>query len=112
MSILKYLNRSLSSSSNQLLDTLPNPSGSLSEKVPSDVITAANKEVTKVLENEPCCTRGPYLMLTPAQKFTIGKRAVEYSTTAAIRFFMKKYPELQLKETTVKRLKHVSVTTL
>ena len=46
----------------------------------------------------------PYITLTPAHKFAIGKRAAEYGTTAAIRFFMKKYPELPLKDTTVQRL--------
>ena len=76
MLILKYLKCNPSSSSNQLLDILPDPSGLLSEKVPSNAIAAANKEVTI---------------------------AAEYGTTAAIRFFAKKYPELPLKETTVRR---------
>ena len=99
------MKRSPFSSSNQLLDTLPNPSGSLSEKIPSDMIADASKEVTKVLENEPCYTGGPYLTLIPVQKFTIGKRAAEYGTTVAIRFFVKKYPEL--KGTTVRKLKNM-----
>ena len=86
MSILKYMKLNPSSS---LLDTLPDPNGLLSEKVPSEAIAAANKEVTKVLE-KPCqgskSGRGPYLTLTPAQKFVIGKRAAEYGTSAAIWF--------------------------
>ena len=39
------------------------------------------------------------------EKLLIGQRAAEYGTTAAIKFFAKKYPELSLKETTVRRLK-------
>ena len=84
MSILKYMKRHSSSSSNQLessRDILPDPSGALSGKVPSEAIAAANKEVTKVLD-KPCreskSARGPYLTFTPAQMFTIGKRAAEY----------------------------------
>ena len=113
MSILKYMKRYSSSSSDQpqsSRDTLPDSSGPLSGKVPSEAIAAANKEVTKVLD-KPCkddkSGRGPYLTLTSAQRFTIGKRAAEYGTTAAIRYFMKKYPELPLKETTVWRLKNL-----
>ena len=83
MSILKYMKLNPSSSS---LDTLPDPNGLLSEKVPSKA-TAAAKKVTKVLE-KPCqgskSGRGPYLTLTPAQKFVIGERAAEYDTSAAI----------------------------
>ena len=67
MSILKYMKRHSSSSSNQLessRDILPDPSGALSGKVPSEAIAAANKEVTKVLD-KPCkeskSARGPYL---------------------------------------------------
>ena len=91
-------------------DTLPDPSGPLSGKVPSEAIAAANKEVTKVLDKsckDDKSGRGPYLTLTSAQRFTIGKRAAEYGTTAAIRYFMKKYPELPPKETTVWRLKNL-----
>ena len=52
-------------------------------------------------------SRGPYITLTPAQRLTVGKRAAEHGTTAAIRFFAKKYPELALKEATVRRLKNL-----
>ena len=51
--------------------------------------------------------RGPYHTLIPAQKLTVGKRAAEFGTTAAMRFFAKKYPQLPLKETTVLRLKNI-----
>jgi len=38
--------------------------------------------------------------------FVTGQRAAEYGTTAVIKFFAKKYPELSLKETTVRCLKN------
>ena len=50
---------------------------------------------------------GPYHTLTPAQRLTVGKRAAEHGTTAAILYFAKKYPDLPLKETTVRRLKNM-----
>ena len=49
--------------------------------------------------------RGPYNVLTPAQKYEIGKKATEIGTTAAMRYYSKHYPELLLKETSVRRLK-------
>ena len=48
--------------------------------------------------------RGPYLKLTPAQRYQIGKRAAEHRTTASIRYLKMKFPDLELKETTVRRL--------
>ena len=80
--------------------SLPEPNSSLNKKVPSKAIELANAEVTS-LKEEPR-VRGPYLILTPAQQFEVGKRAAEHGVTASIRYFAKKYPELSLKETTVK----------
>ena len=43
-----------------------------------------------------------YLIVTPAQRFLVGKRAVENEVTVAIRYNCKKtFPGLPLKETTV-----------
>ena len=103
--ILKYCKpakSSCSSSSSSLLE----PNGSLSEKVPSKAIELANAKVTS-LKEEPC-GRGPYLIFTPAQRFEVGKQAAEHGVTASMRYFAKKYPELPLKETTVRRLKNLS----
>ena len=86
-------------------DTLPDPDGALSIKVPSQAIAAANRKVSEAIEGAK--SRGPYITLTPAQRLTVGKRAAEHGTTAAIRFFSKKYPELALKEATVRRLKNL-----
>ena len=56
---------------------------------------------------KPC--RGPYQTLTDAQKLMIARRAAEYGTTAAIRYFASEYrrkAELPpLKETSVRRLR-------
>ena len=51
-------------------------------------------------------SRGPYTVLTPAQKFEIGKRAAEMGTTVTIRYYAKRYPDICLKETSVRRFKN------
>ena len=106
MSILKYCKPTSS---------LPNPNGPLSNKISSKAIELANAEVEKVshLSKEQVCKkpRGPrstsYLILSPAQQFELGKRAAEHGVTSAIKYFLKKYPQLLLKETTVRRLKNL-----
>ena len=101
MSILKYFRPS-----NQKSD-LPDPNGSLSEKVPSAAIAAANTKV-EALEKEQAGkkSRGPYSFLTPAQKYELGKRASECGVTATIRYYEKRYPDLPLKESSVRRFKN------
>ena len=107
MLILKYFKYIDKVESSNLLD----PEGPLSTTVPSDAIATANKKVRDVLDKS-CdgkrLQRGPYQTLTSAQKLLIGQRAAEYRTTATMRFFAKKYPELSFKETTVQCLKPVS----
>lgn len=79
MSILHYFKKSSSCTK----DSLPDPTGPLSEKVPSKVIVTANPKVTntgKLLKS----IRGPYLTLTPEQKLRDGRRTMEYGTTTAI----------------------------
>ena len=46
-------------------------------------------------------------MLSPAQRYEIGKRAAEHDVTASLRYYAKKYPELPLKETSVRRFKNL-----
>jgi len=75
--------------------------GPLSEKVPSSAISAANKIVIKALDvtqesKKRSC--GPYLSLTPAQKYEIGKRAAEHGVTASMRYFVEKYQDLNLRK--------------
>ena len=77
----------------------------MSASVPSSAIEAANRQVAEVLTAP--AARGPYFKLTAAQRSQVGKRAAEHGIAASIRFFEKKYPDLRLKETTVKRLKNL-----
>ena len=42
----------------------------------------------------------------PAQKYEVGKRAAEYGVTATIRHYGIKYPDLVLKESSVRRFKN------
>ena len=64
---------------------LPDPSGSLSEKVDSSVIEEANKEVTTIIADVGGKLK-PYLKLTPEQKATIGRYAAENGIVNAMSF--------------------------
>ena len=100
---------------------LPDPSGPLSKRVPSSSIEAANKKVSELLANplqssseqeqvhpsKSKTKRKPYLILDPAQRYEFGKRAAENGIAASLRYYARKYPELALKETTVRRLKNL-----
>ena len=104
--ILKFFKykRDVSASSTP---SLPEPNGSLRKKVPPKAIELANAEVTKLVGNTPR-GRGPYLYLTGAQRYKVGKRAALYGTTDTMRYFAKNYPDFpELKETTVRRLKNL-----
>ena len=95
---------------------LPNLNGEPSAKIPSSGISSVNACVGKLLDEDgprgerDSGLRGPYKILTPAQKFDIGKRAAEIGTTAAMRYYAKNYlwnyPHLNLKETSVRRFKN------
>ena len=54
----------------------PNPDRDLSKVVPSKAIHAANQLIEQILEPKRV-RMAPYIFLTPAQGFAIGKRAVE-----------------------------------
>ena len=111
-SILHYFKSALKDDERDV--SLPNPHGPLSSKVPSGAIEIANKKVAEIVapptaaDSEPTSSsRKRYIKLTPAQRFTVGKRAAEHGTTAAMRYFSYKYSGnfTSLKETTVRRLK-------
>ena len=91
-------------------DVLPSPNGPLKEVIPSSTIAALNKDVEKELSTtstaESGDKRGPYSKLTPGQKAMIGKRAAVYGVTASMRYFKNKYPDMELKETSVRRFKN------
>ena len=117
MSILKYFHPVKKS----CRDQLPDPHGPLNidGKVPSSAIASANIAVQAVLagasdksdattdSSSGSNSRGPYLHLTPAQKFNIGKRASEHGVTSTLRYYKKAFPDLPLKETSVRRFKNL-----
>ena len=71
-SLLKYFSSIPSKEPSTSKDYLPDPSGCLSEVMPSPSIMACNAEVTKLLDAKCSGTRKPYLKLTPDQQFEIG----------------------------------------
>ena len=85
-------------------EDLPNPKGKISEKIPSSSIVQAKSVMRKRLEQQRG-KRGPYVALTPAQRFSIGKRVAENGVTATLSYYAKAVPDLSLKETTVRRTK-------
>ena len=115
MSILKYFKPVGKKEKNF---TLSDPSGPLSERVPSSSIKAANKKVSELIANHlesssksevhpSQSKRKQYLILTPEQRYETGKRAAENSIADSLRYYAWKYPELALKETTVRRIKNL-----
>ena len=101
--ILKYFKLTTKSETKPVDDYLPDPEGTLSNKLPSSAIASANSAVRSVMETSS--SRGPYLHLTPAQKCQIGRRASEYGVTNTVRYYEKNFPDLPLKETSVRRFK-------
>ena len=105
MSILQYFKHVAvkpESASDERAGELPEPNGSLSKSLPATAIELVNVEVLRLKDKSPHDSRtGPYLMLTPAQRYEVGKRAAEHGVTASILYFAKKYPKLPLKETSV-----------
>ena len=72
MSRLQYFKKQEKTSSPSG-DNLPDPTGPLSEKIPSKAIVTANQKVMEVLEKQGGKSiRGHYHTLTPAQKLTVG----------------------------------------
>jgi len=63
---------------------LPEPTGLLSKSLPMKAIKLANTKVVNVTLHDNR-TR-PYLMLTPAQRYEVGKQAPEHGMTASINF--------------------------
>lgn len=102
MSILKYFKPV---GKDKLETELLDPSGDLSKVVPSSSIHAVNKNIEELLQEKKSGRKGPYITLTPAQRYSVGKRAAEHGITATIRYYAKRFPDLALKETTVRRIK-------
>ena len=111
MSIWKYFKR-ISSEPVKRDEGLPEPTGPLSKSVPVKAIELANAEVKKVQARDSGGLasggkRGPYQILTPAQRYEIGKRAAEHNTTVSLRYYAEKYPKLKLTEPSVRRFKNL-----
>ena len=115
-SVLHYFNStSKSAQKDDKKDVcLPNPYGPLNSKVPPGAIEIANKKVAEIVapptaDLEPTSSaRKYYIKLMPAQIFTVGKRAAEHGTTAAMRYYSYNYSNqfASLKKTIVRRLKN------
>ena len=71
---------------------LPDPNGELSKVVPSSFIEATNTVVHEALEKRS--PLGPYISLTPAQKYSFGKRAAENGTTATLCYYANTFLDL------------------
>ena len=110
MSILQYLSVAKKPKDDQLCSSsasLPDPRGPLSEMVPPEAIASANASVTKAITKGETSRKqkGPYLYLTDAQHYKVGKRAAETGTTTTMQYYAHKFPDLRLTESTVRRLK-------
>ena len=100
MSLLKYFKPVPKTASDELLKQLPDPNGTLSKTVPPSAIRMANDEVSKAVEGksetttaEPRGTQSRpnrYLILTPAQRFEVGKRAAEHGVNSITSLFFEK----------------------
>ena len=107
MSILNYPKVISKSSSDQKHSDLPDPMGPLSKKIPSSTIATVNAKVVSAVERPAGAgSRGPYSYLTPEQKYCIRKRAVEFGMTSTLCHYSKAFPDLSLKETSVRRFKN------
>ena len=69
---LKYFRPVGSLSSSSTTQTLPDPEGLLSERVPAKAIELANAKV-KQSEELPRGRRPPYSILTPSQLYEVGR---------------------------------------
>ena len=78
---------------NNLTEVLPDSTGPLSIAIPTSSISDANQEVSMIYKEIASGERrkGPYFkLLDPSQRCKIGRRAAEYGTTNAIRYYKKK----------------------
>ena len=80
----------------------------MARDIPSSSIGITNTCVHQVQQEASSerRSRGPYISLTPAQKFSVGKRAAENGVTAMLHYYSKTFPDLALKEATVTGFKN------
>ena len=65
--------------------TLPDPDGPLSRDIPSSSFGITNTRVRQEASSKRR-SQEPYISLTPAQKFSVGKRAAENNVTTMLLF--------------------------
>ena len=90
---------------------MPGPSGPLSERVPSPSIEAANNKVSELIANplesalsseseiyrsQSKTKRQRYLILTPAQRYEIGKRAAQNGIAVSLAIYRRDPSTVQL----------------
>ena len=74
MALLRYL---------KPRDGLPDPKGSLSLSVPSQVIARANREVQEVMNSKGGKKRGPYGRYSPDEHAEIGQYVCDHGVATA-----------------------------
>ena len=100
--ILKYFHCIVKkSSSDETQANLPDPSGPLSKAIPSSTFAMANEKVSAIEGMPGAVSRKPYLHLTGAQKFKVGKRAAAFGTTNTLCYYAMHFPNIPLKETSM-----------
>ena len=94
MALLKYFKK----------NDLPDPTGPLSDSIPSSTIATMNEEVEKGRNKNYRKKRGHYESFTSKEKAIIAKKALEIGVTRALRYFEKdsQYEGRPLKESTVR----------
>lgn len=104
---LNYLKVIPKSSRDQKHPNLPDPTGPLSVKILFSTIATVNVKVASTIER-PIANgnRAPYLHLTPGQKYCIGKRVAEFGVASTLRHYSKTFPDLSLKEMSVRHFKN------
>ena len=77
---------------------MPDPNGMLSRKIPLRAIELANVKVSELTDKPH--GPPPFSILTPAQRFEVGKRAAEHGVTVSIRYsiLLKNIPSFHLKK--------------
>jgi predicted RNA-binding protein YlxR (DUF448 family) len=94
MSLLNYF---------QPVNGLPDPKGELSESISPEAIALANREVKKAL-SEKTKRRGSYICYSEELRAEIGHYACIHGTSAAARYFSRKFKE-QISKSTVQSIK-------
>ena len=90
MLISKYFNRAPAIVQDK---GLPEPTSSLSNVVPPKSIELANTEIEKLKNKGPLDARSaPYLILTHAQRYEVGKRTAEHGVSASPSLFRQEVP--------------------